>query len=127
MVIALSRIDLPVAFDEFYVWLLQPEDSNSKVAGNRDILLVKDTIYSISSVLRKEIEGKVSISKPKVSSSLVEGKDSLGESILDAKDEWLSTTSLRTLHKGIASNPDKIIFKRWKLIGKYPTEKGNWW
>lgn len=46
---------------------------------------MEDTTDSISSGLRKDTEGKVTISKPKASSSLVEGKDSLGESFLDAK------------------------------------------
>lgn len=45
-----------------------------------------DNTDSISSVLRKEIEGKFSISKPKVTSSLVEGKDSVGQSFVDAKE-----------------------------------------
>lgn len=66
----------------------QPEDSNSEV----DDLIVEDTMNSISSVLRKVIEGKVTIFNPKVSSSLVEGWGIL----LDAKDEMLSTTSLGT-------------------------------
>lgn len=42
-----------------------PDDSNSKVVGNEYDLLVYETTNSISSVLRKEIEGKVAISKPK--------------------------------------------------------------
>lgn len=77
----------------------QPDDSNLKVLGNGDDLLVDDTTESITSVLRKEIEGKIAISNPKVSNSRVEGKDSLGESFVDAKEELLSTTSLETHHK----------------------------
>lgn len=43
-----------------YNILWQLEDSNSKIVGAGDELLVDDTTDSISSVLRKEIEGKVS-------------------------------------------------------------------
>lgn len=75
------------------------DDSNSKVLGNGDDLLMDDKTDNTSSVLRKEIEGKIAISKPKGSTSLVEGKDSLGESFVDAKKELLSTTSLGTHHK----------------------------
>lgn len=67
-------------------------DSNSKVIGNGEGL-GDETADSISSVLRKEIEGKISISKPNVSKSFVEGKNSLGDSFVDAKDDLLSGNS----------------------------------
>lgn len=54
----------------------QPEDSNSKVVANGDDLLVEDMMDSIASVLRKEIEGKVSISKPNTHTSIPKGKES---------------------------------------------------
>lgn len=48
---------------ELYFQPYQPNDSNSTVVGNGDDLLVDDTTDSISSVLRKEIEGKISTLK----------------------------------------------------------------
>lgn len=71
----------------------QPEGSNSQVVGNTEDHLAEDTMDSISSILRKEIEGKITISNPKVSASLAEGKDSIGESFVDANEDLLSATS----------------------------------
>lgn len=60
------------------IW--QPEDSTSKVVGNGDEQIGEDRMDSISSVLRKEIEGKVSISNPKAQLAALKGKESLGKS-----------------------------------------------
>lgn len=65
----------------------QPEDSTSKVVGNGDDHIGEDTMDIISSVLRKEIEGKVSISKPIAQLAALKGKESLGDSFEDAKEE----------------------------------------
>lgn len=40
-----------------------------------------------------------------MSSSFIEGKDSLGESFVDPKDELISTTSHGTLQKEFATDP----------------------
>lgn len=80
-------ISFIISFQPFH-----PEDSNSKVLGNGEGIGV-ETADSISSVLRKEIEGKISISKPNVSKSFVEGKGSLGDSFVDAKGDLLSGNS----------------------------------
>lgn len=92
----------------WFFWLLQPEDSNSKVAGNGVDLLVEDTTDIISLILRKEIEGKVNISKPKTLSPVVEEKESLGETFVDAKEDLLSGISLVSLQKEINPNLGKI-------------------
>lgn len=77
--------------------LWQPEDSNSKVAGNEDELSVEDNTDIISSILRKEIEGKVIISKIKTPSSLAEEKESFRETFLVAQEVLMSGTSLVSL------------------------------
>lgn len=109
-----------------YFWPYIPKDSNSKVVGNEDDLLVDDTTDSISSVLEKEIEGKVSISKPKGSNSVTEGKNSLGESFVDAKEDLLSTNSLGTFQKEQLLNALQLTpLRQWKLIGKSLIKKGK--
>lgn len=57
---------------------------------------------SISSVLRKEIGGKVSISKPKAQLAAIKGKESLGESFEDAKEEFFSTNSVGSKLKDLS-------------------------
>lgn len=93
--------EMVVSFDDWLLCLFQLEDSNSKVARNDDVLPVEDNTDSISSILRKEFEGKVIISKIKTPSSLAEEKESLGETFLDAKEELMSGTSLASLQKEI--------------------------
>lgn len=75
------------------------EDSNSKVVGAGDELLVDDTTDSISSMLTKEIEGEVSISNPKSHMAGVKAKESLCDSFEDAKEELLSNSSMGSLLK----------------------------
>lgn len=77
----------------------QPEDSNSKVVGIGDEILGEDTTNSISSVLRKEIEGKMSISNPMNHLSVLKGKESLGDSSEDAEEDFVSNTSMGSQHK----------------------------
>lgn len=78
----------------------QPEDSNSRVVGTGDELLVDDTTDSLSSVLRKEIEGKVITSNPKSHLAGFKSNESLGDSFEDAKEELVSNSSMGSLHKG---------------------------
>lgn len=77
----------------------QPEDSNSKIFGNQADPTGEETTDSISSMLRKEIEGKVVISKPLTQTNQHEPKDSFDESFMDAKEELLSATSLEAASK----------------------------
>lgn len=83
-----------------YNILWQPEDSNSRVVGTGDELLVDDTTDSLSSVLRKEIEGKVITSNPKSHLAGFKSNESLGDSFEDAKEELVSNSSMGSLHKG---------------------------
>lgn len=66
----LIKLSIKVLFYQVY----QLDDSHSKVLGKGQDLLVDETIDRNSSVLRKEIEGKVVISNPLISRFLVEGK-----------------------------------------------------
>lgn len=65
-----------------------------------------------------EIEGEFTISKPKVSTSYVEGKDSLGESFVDAKEELLSASLLGTHHKDTAPDCPTIGSKQVKAVNR---------
>lgn len=66
--------------------LFHPEDCQSKTLGAAD-LLIDENIDRISSVLRKEIEGNLIIANDSLPGYLEEGKDSLEESFVDAKDD----------------------------------------
>lgn len=70
----------------------QPEHNNSKILGNAEDRLAEDTLDSISSMLSKEIEGKIALSNPRISATLAEGKDSMGESSADAQKDLQSAT-----------------------------------
>lgn len=54
----------------------QPRDSQLRILGEADNLLIDEKTDSISSALRKEIEGKIFIKNDPVSVFLEEGKDS---------------------------------------------------
>lgn len=104
-----------------------PEDSNSKVIGNGEGI-GDETADSISSILRKEIEGNISISKHNVSKPFVEGKDSLGDSFVDAKDDLLfgnshGTSQQETIPVGI----NDINNQDMKVDMGLANRKGKMW
>lgn len=60
-----------------------------------------------------------------MSSSFIEGKDCLGESFVDPKDELISTTSHGTLQKEFATDPPDELTKLWRSIGNFLIGKGK--
>lgn len=123
----LGEPQVPVGLQPpLYNVIWQSEGSNSKVVGNRDDLLVEDTMDTISSVLRKEFEGKVYISNLKIHFSVLKGKESLGDSIEDTKEDFLSNSSIGTHTKNLLPFAlPSIPIKQW--TENLPTEKGKQW
>lgn len=80
--------------DNFHYQVYQPDDSHSKIVGSGKEPIAEETTDSISSVLRKEIEGKIVISNSPIPKKYLDDKDSLGESFVDAKEELTSGTSV---------------------------------
>lgn len=70
------------------------EVSQSKILDDAYDLLIDENTNNISSVLRKEIEGKIFIANDPVLNFLDEGKYFSRESFVDAKEELESGNSM---------------------------------